>query len=52
LAQAIRAERQEPITDHPMPTTKNQIRNPGLLDGIKQTISKIVETISGKSHVA
>lgn len=52
LAQAIRAERQEPTTDHPMPTTKNQIRKPGLLEGIKQTISKIVETISEKSHAA
>ena len=52
LAQAIRAERQEPTTDHPMPTTKNQIRNPRLLERIKQTISKIVETISGKSHAA
>ena len=50
LAQTIRAERQEPTTDHPMPTTKNQIRHPRLLERIKQTVSKIVETISGKSH--
>ena len=52
LAQTIRAERQEPTTDHPMPTTKTQIRSPQLLERIKQTISKIVETIPGKSHAA
>jgi hypothetical protein len=52
VAQAIRAERQEPTTDHPLPTTKNQIRNPRLLEKIKQTVSKIVEAIAGKSHAA
>lgn len=52
LAQTIRAERQEPTTDHPMPTKKNQIRHPRLLERIKQTVSKIVETISGKPHAA
>jgi len=52
LAQAIRAERQEPTTDHPLPTTKNQIRHPRLLERIKQTVSKILETISGKPHAA
>ena len=44
LAQAIRKERLRPTTDHPMPTTKRQLRHPQLLENVKQTIAKIVET--------
>ena len=52
VAQVIRGERQEPSMDHPMPTTKKQIRHPRLLERIKQTISNIAATISGKSNAA
>mgnify|MGYP001819405294 CR=1 FL=1 len=44
LVQAIRKERLRPTTDHPMPTTKRQLRHPQLLENVKQTIAKIVET--------
>ena len=52
LAQASRAERKKPKTDHPMPTTKKQLRNPDLLEKVKQTVAKIVEIISGKPRAA
>lgn len=48
LAQAIRAERLQSKTDHPMPTSKKQLRNPQLLDSLKQTVMNIVQTVSGK----
>jgi len=38
LAQAIRRERQEPKTGHPMPTTKKQLRRPNLLENLKQLV--------------
>ena len=47
-AQAIRAERLQSKTDHPMPTSKKQLRNPQLLDNLKQTVINIVQIISGK----
>jgi hypothetical protein len=48
LAQAIRVERLQSKTDHPMPTSKKQIRNPLLLDSLKQTVMNIVQTVSKK----
>ena len=48
LAQAIRAERLQSKTDHPMPTSKKQLRNSQLLDSLQQTLMNIVETISAK----
>ena len=45
LAHPIRQHRQAPTSDHPLPTTKKQIRAPDLLENIKQTIQKMVEAI-------
>lgn len=50
LAQAIRQHRLVPTTDHPLPTTKKQIRDSNLLNNIKQTVKKMVEAILGRSH--
>lgn len=47
-AQAIRAERLQSKTDHPLPTSKKQLRDPQLLDNLKQTVINIVQIISGK----
>lgn len=52
LAQAIRAERLKRKTDHPMPTSKKQLRNPQLLDNLKQIVMKIVDRILGKPQAA
>lgn len=53
LAQAIRRERLQPTTDHPMPTTKKQLRHPRLLETVTQTIMKMVERITQKkTHAA
>ena len=52
LAQAIRAERLQSKTDHPMPTSKRQLRNPQLLDHLKQTVMNIVEIISAKPQAS
>ena len=52
LAQAIRKERIRRTTDHPMPTTKRQIRHTQLLDNIKQTVAKIVETTTKTPRAA
>ena len=52
LAQAVRKDRVQPTTDHPMPTTKQQLRNPQLLENVKQTIATIVEMITKKSRAA
>jgi hypothetical protein len=52
VAQAIRKERIQPTTDHPMPTTKQQLRHPQLLGNVKQTITKIVETTAKKIQAA
>lgn len=38
LARAIRRERQQPKTGHPMPTTKKQLRRPNLLGIIQQLV--------------
>ena len=51
-ARAIRKKRLAPTTDHPMPTTKSQLRNPQLLANLKQTITKIVETITKDDRAA
>ena len=52
LAQAIRKQRLKPTTDHPMPTTKKQLRNPELLGNLKQTVTKIVEMITRITRAA
>ena len=52
LAQAIRQQRLAPTTDHPLPATKKQIRNPGLLENAKQIVKNLVEAILGKPHAA
>ena len=52
LAQAIRKERLQPTTDHPMPTTKQQLRHPQLLENVKQAIAKIVETTAKETRAA
>jgi hypothetical protein len=51
-AQAIRAERQKPLRDHPMPTSKKQLRNPELLNTVKQTINAIVQALSSQPDAA
>jgi hypothetical protein len=51
-AQAIRQQRLAPTTDHPMPATKKQIRNSGLLKNLKQTITRILKGIISKTQVA
>jgi hypothetical protein len=45
LAQAIRRERQQPKTGHPIPTTKKQIRRPDLLDNLKQLLLTTIEQL-------
>ena len=52
LAQEIRKQRRAPTTDHPLPATKKQIRDPKLLDNIKEIVTKIIETILGNTHAA
>ena len=52
LAKEIRAERQIPKTEHPMPTSKKQLRKPQLLDSIKKTVTEIVERIAQQKHAA
>lgn len=52
LAQAIRTQRLAPTTDHPLPTTKKRIRDPKLLENVKQIITKLMELILGKPHAA
>jgi len=52
LAQAIRKQRLAPTTDHPLPATKKQIRNPELLENVKKIVKKIMELILGKPHAA
>jgi len=51
-AQIIRLQREIPKSDHPLPTTKKQLRNPDVLDNIRQTVTKIVETITPKVRAA
>lgn len=45
-AKSIRTERGQSKTDHPMPTSKKQLRDPKLLEHVKQTVVKIVQTMS------
>ena len=52
LAQEIRKQRQAPTTDHPLPTTKKQIRDPKLLDNIKEIVTKLIKAILGNTHAA
>ncbi len=52
LAQAIRKERLQPTTDHPMPTTKQQLRHPQLLENVKNTIAKIIEMTAKETRAA
>lgn len=52
LAQAIRKQRLMPTTDHPMPTTKKQLRNPQLLENLKQTVTKIAEMVTRLARAA
>jgi len=51
-AQAIREERHKPTKEHPMPTTKKQLRNPKLLDNVKQMMAKIVEMAAKETQIA
>jgi hypothetical protein len=41
-----------PTTDHPMPTTKKQLRNPQLLENLKQTVTKIAEMVTRMARAA
>jgi hypothetical protein len=52
IAQSIRKQRLGPTTDHPIPITKKQIRQPQLLENIKQTVTTILKTINQNTHVA
>jgi hypothetical protein len=52
LAQSIRKQRLTPSTQHPMPTSKKQLRNLGLLDRIKKTVNKMVAVITQKKDRA
>ncbi len=52
LAQAIRKERLHPIIDHPMPTTKQQLRHSQLLEHVQQAIAKIVEMTTKRRRAA
>lgn len=52
LARAIRKHRLQTATDHPMPTTRRQLRNPKILDRAKTTIKKIIQTTAEKSGLA
>lgn len=51
-ASAIRKERLTPTTDHPMPTTKQQLRNPQLLGNAAQIIRKLVDATQDKNNAA
>jgi len=48
IAQAIRKSRKQATSDHPMPTTKKQLRNPLLLDNVKQLMAILVNMTSNK----
>ncbi len=50
--QSLRARRTQDRIDHPMPTSKKQLRDPKLLVTIEQTIITMVETLSEKPHAA
>jgi len=49
LAQSIRRERQAPKTNHPLPNSKKSLREPNLLDNLKQLVAKIVDQASDKT---
>ena len=44
-AQTIRRERRQAKTSHPMPTTKQQLRRPQLLENIKQLVHATIEQL-------
>ena len=48
LARAIRHERQQAKTGHPMPTTKKQLRRPSLLETVKQLVLAAIEQHQAK----
>ena len=43
-AQVVRHKRQQPKTGHPLPTTKQQLRCPELLENLKQMVLAVVES--------
>jgi hypothetical protein len=45
-------ERQQHQTEHPMPTSKKQLRTPKLLDNISKTVTKMIEQIAQKKLAA
>jgi DNA-binding transcriptional MerR regulator len=51
-ARVVRSERQKHQTEHPMPTSKKQLRQPKLLESIKLTVTKMVERITQKKLAA
>jgi hypothetical protein len=51
-ARQIQSERQQPRTDHPMPTRKRQLRQPQLLDQVEKLIIQISQPTSQKIHAA
>lgn len=48
LAQAVRRERQQPKTGHPLPTTKKQLRRPKLLETIQQIVLTAIKQLQTK----
>ena len=45
LVQENRQRRSQPASEHPMPTTKKQLRHPQLLESVKKIIATIVQTV-------
>jgi hypothetical protein len=52
LAQATRQQRQAPATQHPIPTTKKQIRHRKLLDIMKELATNLIDAILRKPRAA
>jgi hypothetical protein len=52
LAIAIRSERQRSNRNHPMPTTKKQLRSSTLLNDIEQTIATVAKEAKNQTHAA
>lgn len=51
-AQAIRRERRQPRTDHPLPTTKKQLRHPQLLARLGKLVGVVIKQVSKKLGAA
>jgi hypothetical protein len=51
-AQALRKARQQTDRNHPMPTTKRQLREPNLLDTLHEMIDEAIKTAMPKSNAA